>query len=157
MYRNPVWRNLPIWKDVWLFYSLKNVDDKFTFAMLDWLTGRSLLALNKYGFHHLTMIRLFLLIGPRSGLVSKGRIFWPVAFSILALPNNGGRGGMRFFWWNWPSIFIVCKLPSQLVPSLTWSCLLHVFGIFVSVSADELKRLWLLQRPTLLDVGLVGA
>ena len=52
-----------------------NVDDKFTFAMLDWLTGRSLLALKKDGFHHLMMTCLFLLIGPRSGLVSKGRIF----------------------------------------------------------------------------------
>ena len=66
---NPVWRNLP------LFYSVKIVDDKFTFAMLDWLTGRSLLALKKDGFHHLMMTCLFLLIGPRSGLVSKGRIF----------------------------------------------------------------------------------
>ena len=87
---NPVWPNLPIWMDAWLFYSVKNVDDKFTFAMLHWLTGRSLLALNKDGFHHLMMTCLFLLIGPRSGLVSKGRIFWPGPFSILALSNKGG-------------------------------------------------------------------
>ena len=94
---NPVWRNLPIWKDTWLFYSVKNVDDEFTFAMLDWLTGRSLLALNKYGFHHLTMIRLFLLIGGRCGLVSKGRILRPGAFSILALSNKGGSDPCQDF------------------------------------------------------------
>ena len=70
-----------------------NVDDKFTFAMLDWLTGRSLLALKRDGFHHLMMTCLFLLIGPRSGLVSKARIFWPGAFSILALSNKGGGEG----------------------------------------------------------------
>ena len=61
--------------------------------MLDWLTGRSLLALKKDGFHHLMITCLFLLIGPRSGLVSKGRIFWQVAFSILALSNKGGGEG----------------------------------------------------------------
>ena len=123
---NPLWPNLSIWRDAWLFYFLKKIDDEFTFAMLDWLNGRSLLALKKDGFHHLIMICLFLLIGGRSGLVSKGRTFWPDAFSILQLPKKGGRVWPvpRLFWWNWPSIFIVCKLPTQLVPNPTKS--LHI-------------------------------